>query len=105
MLFLSSNPVKEFLETAKEVFEDQWKNPHKVSTKTKSNPISSLSLPVQDFLDKAKKEFEDNWSKNQKVSRMRMINEWMKGLLLNIFFSLSIDFVLNIDQTLFELMR
>ena len=30
--FSVTNAVKEFLETAKEEFEEKWKNPYKVST-------------------------------------------------------------------------
>ena len=56
--------VKEFLETAKEEFEEKWKNPVKVSL---FSFIFFLFISVQDFLDKAKKEFEEQWSKNIKV--------------------------------------
>ena len=61
---LQSIIVKEFLETAKEEFEEKWKNPHKVSW---FSLFFSLFISVQDFLDKAKKEFEEQWSKNIKV--------------------------------------
>ena len=62
--------VKEFLETAKEEFEEKWKNPVKVSFDFSSffNFRFIFIFSVQDFLDNAKKDFEDRWSKNDKVS-------------------------------------
>ena len=68
---LQSIIVKEFLETAKEEFEEKWKNPHKVS-------CVFLYFSVQDFLEKAKKEFEEQWSKNPKVSRKNTGNVFHK---------------------------
>ena len=55
--------VKEFLETAKEEFEEKWKNPKRVSL-----TCVLFVFSVQDFLEKSKKEFEENWNKNPKVS-------------------------------------
>ena len=63
-----NNAVKEFLETAKEEFEEKWKNPKRVSLQPFIDVFISFYFSVQDFLDKAKKEFEDQWSKNPKVS-------------------------------------
>ena len=79
--------VKEFLETAKEEFEEKWKNPVKVSIiinvyfflfSFSVHPWLVVRSPtpffgfnpglVQDFLDSAKKDFEERWSNNAKVS-------------------------------------
>ena len=40
-IILVTTAVKEFLETAKEEFEEKWKNPHKVST-----IITMINVPL-----------------------------------------------------------
>ena len=69
-IILVTTAVKEFLETAKEEFEEKWKNPYKVSTIKQwlMYPFLFFSFSVQDFLDKAKKDFEEKWAKNPQVS-------------------------------------